>query len=455
MRRSLERLRRSLHNMANKTRARAHSAFLERLHPKTGFIHREGMISVRDNLLFALNLFQQKTKEDALAGTAILRRLFAYRKEGVLPSYLHTLGEKTEPAVLLRMLSVLIRLEPYSRLMEPAVRSELICITEQLKAAAEQFQDEELSFLSRARREACLSGAINWSDFTASSSAARADLAESIALAAPERLPELFTLYHPKLAHFCPPGYFESFMCGRISPTVVDALLDPKYVGEHLLETPLFPDEMELPTFEPALFEGEKNGLAWRAELGESAALTWVNKGDEMVTYHANSFYPMLFFWRGEEGTHSLAMNQPKGSLVFSSTDEGCLAEMVFSGEYAAESRETRTLMTLFIDDHPGLQFSTGGKRATLFKPGEQIDISCDGLQLHVRVESDAPLSLVEGIGIRPSEAGHPEHQRGPDRTLSLEALGDLNEAQVRLYCSGLNEALSSATPMACMPLST
>lgn len=316
--------------------------------------------------------------------------------------------------------------------MEPALRGQLSSLIEEM----ENIDREGLSFLSRFNLATLQREKIDLPSFDASSSAARACIAETLAFSGD--ISPLFSLYHPHLKHFCPPGYFEFFEGSQLKKSILDALIDRSIEGDVLFDAPLFPEKIELDPFEPAVFAGEKNGLSWRSELTDLGAVSWVEKGEEMVSYHAHNFYPFMLFWQG----HNCVMDQPKGYLSF----KGEKIAMRFSGAYAAESRETRTLMTLYFDDHPGLAFYSDGKPATFFKMGQEIEVRAEGLEMRLCFESEAPLVVRAGIGSRCGEDPS-------DRILSLEALGDLHDDEVRL--SGLKEALSMATPIACMPLST
>jgi len=413
-------------------RERIARAFAAHLHEETGLIHRKGMILMRDNLLYVLSLFQRKTKEDGLEAGRILARLLAFRVAGGLPSYLHTFPNLPDPAHTVRLLLVLKHLARFDRLMDPALRGELTSLILEM----EQIESEGLSFLSRFKLATLRGEKIDVPSFDASSSAARADVAETLAYVGD--VTSLFALYHPYLEHFCPPGYFELFEGSHLKRSVLDALANPSVEGDVLFDAPLFPKEIELPPFQPVVFTGEKNGLSWRSELMEHGALSWVEKGEEMVSYHASNFYPFMLFWKG----HNCVMDQPKGFLSFA----GEAISMRFSGSYAQESRETRTLMTLYFDAHPELAFYSEGRPATLFKMGEEIEVRAEGMQMKLRFDSRAPLVVRLGIGSRSGESP-------TDKILALEALDDLHDAEVAL--SGLKEALSMATPIACIPLST
>lgn len=387
---------------------------------------------MRDNLLYALSLFQQKTKEAGLEAGRVCARLLAFRIPGGLPSYLHTFPTLPDPAHSIRLLLVLKHIARFEKFMEPGLRTQLRSLIKEM----EGLSSEELSFLSRLKLAVLRGEKVEFPSFDASSSAARADIAETLAFSGD--ITALFALYHRGLRHFCPPGYFEIFEGSQLKKSVLDALVDPSIEGQALLDAPLFPEEIALGLFEPVVFEGEKNGLFWRSELAANGAVSWVEKGEEMVSYHANNFYPFMLFWKD----HSCVMDQPKGYLSFAND-----ATMLrFSGTYAGESREMRTLMTLYFDEHPGLAFYSGGRPATFFKMGEKIEVRAQGMEMSLCFESQAPLVVRLGIGSR--SGGAPT-----DRILSLEALDDLQEAEVML--SGLKEALSMATPIACMPLST
>lgn len=430
-------------------------AFFEKIrHPQTEMIHRSGMVSFYDNLLYVLSLYQEKTKESGLKANALLKRLFAFKIESGLPSYLHTYPHAPDPSITVRMFAVLVRLLNFQALMDRALAQELRDMVELLS----QIDDSSLSFLSRFKLSTALEalgkGKAHLPDihaFDGSSSAARACLASSLSLIASPHLERLFALYHEELQTFCPPGYFEPFERSYIKKTVLDALVDPSVGGEALLEAPLFSEEMPLAPFKERSFSGEKNQIKWRADFGERFALSWIEKGEKMVSYHAHSFYPLLLFWKG----HSCVMTQPRGALSFERTESGISAHMRFSGSFAAESREHRTLMNLHFDEHPGLTFKTGGQSATLFKMGEVISVEADGMSFELSFETDAPLVLRLGIDSRPSETMQESCERGFDRVLALEALEDLQDAEVVFSLVGSNETLSMATPMACMPLST
>ena len=148
-------------------------------------------------------------------------------------------------------------------------------------------------------------------------------------------------------------------------------------------------------------------------------------------------------------------MTQPKGALSFERTESGMSAKMLFSGSYAAESRDSRIVMSLHFDEHPGLSFKTQSKSATLFNMGDVITVEAQGMSFELTFTSKAPFVCRLGVDSRPSESAANPHMRGFDRVLSLEALEDLQDAEVAWSISGLNEALSMATPMACIPLST
>lgn len=393
-------------------RERVARAFALYLHEETGLIHRRAQIAMRDNLLYALSLFQRKTKEDGLEAGRILSRLLAFRIPGGLPAYLHTFPDLPDPAHTVRLLLVLKHLARFERLMEPALRNKLQSLIEEM----EQIDPAGLSFLSSFKLAALRGESIDLPSFDASSTAARADIAETLAFSGP--ITSLFALYHPHLRHFCPPGYFELFEGSQLKKSVLDALVDPSIEGEVLLDAPLFPEKIEPTAFQPAVFTGEKNGLAWRCELTENRAVSWIEKGEKTVSYHAHNFYPFMLFWKG----HNCVMDQPKGYLSFA----GDAVQMRFSGTYAGESRETRTLVTLYFDEHPGLAFYSEGKPATLFKMGEEIEVRAEGIEMKLCFESKAPLVVRAGIGARAGEVPS-------DRILALETLDDLQDADVSL----------------------
>lgn len=399
------------------------SACRNRQSPRTGFVHyfsandaARDTIPIFENFCFALALIRQRTAETVLEGKELLERLLAFQTpEGNFPIYLHDYPRCWDRFLPLRIAPVLIHLlRDFSQGLGPIVEKMALAL-EKLLICVEKFRP--LSPLWEMRYGACR-GKIE-AGFSPQTAQEWFEWLISAQLV--EKKPLVEIPYSKELQAFLGEHNFQER--GEPQPTPIEWLLaEQEGFGQRLFKD--HPHQMYAALLFPVdLKEQSHPPLLPRKEGG------------------------FRLLWGGTK-LHSLFL--PWGKL-----ERNCV---LFEFEELIEEE-----IAIYCDLSSETTISIEGKKGTLFSLGNTVQIQTPRAQIDLR------WNLLEGEGdfvghlSRESRPGQVCNKEAYDWKIGIRTLRRSERCTLVLEInytgcnsdSRLSEELSTASPMACMPLST
>lgn len=378
---------------------------------KTGFLHLHRSdffsfetIPVYENFLFAKALFHTKVADFVLEARAILEKLFAFQVEGKnFPIYLHEFPKCYDLVQALRIATIVRQLQDqFAPFLGSFLQEKMAHFLSEVKAF---YAQEKLSLLWKRR---------------------------------------YFALFHlPQEDLWSPLEDFGS--CEEWFEELITLQLEKK-------ELPVIPYDEELSLFFSSKELQEKGEpFPWPIEwvLGEKHLWGRLAKAHPQVLYSIalDSFDSFVtkkasyrglgvrFVWKGKDRLHSLSI--PKG---------------FFDGEKLSFQQEK---VEIFVDLSSDVEILIDGKKGTLFHLGQKVEI----ITKTARIEFSFLLVEGEGDFVGQLTRVNRKGEIAAQKELRYQAYDTVIELvplrSSSYFCVETRLGLSTASPIACMPLST
>lgn len=367
---------------------------------QTGFIHFQDLIPLYENLCFVLALFRSHIGEQVLEGRALLQKLFHFEVNGHFPIHLHEYPECRDQMLSRRMRPLFYWLyKDFATLLGESLR-------EKVRAFLDKTEPFPIPSDPRTPEE--------WAQYLVAVQMREGE-------AQVPYLEKACAKWHPELSAFCghqphqraePAATLFDLFMGELYGTFSRRALEP---GIHHLRASLVqpfawqPPACAFP--QPIYIEEKGVFIAWGSKE------------------HLHTFVSFQEFEReGEQLTLTLPEIIPA---------ENESEECVFYCNFHAEH-------TLLVN----------GKRATVFQVGDLIEILSKGLRIELSFQGErhATNGVFCGLIAKTNRPHQPKIAQFEANDWKIALRTVRRAPKAKIYCK---LGLFSASPIACMPLST
>lgn len=390
-----------------------------RLSALTGFVHlhhdpgqnQQQTVPLFENFCYVLGLFRSRLSEDVAEGKALLERLLSFEVEGNFPVYIHEFPECRNRNLSSEIIPILGHIDRQFRpILGEALKDKLASAMERIRSFVETNRAKYPHFAPEIPRGS-------------------ADLSRRLLEG---QTHDAASSWHPGLGIYIGPQGKEPYHGPYPAPTLYDlfmaewsGVLPDRLKNDHpihLLASLVFPfEEPFTPQLRPVPF----------LKLQEQTPI-------------------FTLFWGDAQKPHSLVVQEGKTKCSY---EEG-----IFSFQLPETFPEENEAMEFgfFLNLDPDHQVTIEGGRATTFRLGETIEIRTKGELIATLCfflqegEGDFFGHLARGNRPRQTANGVTNRYEAYDLSLSLRTV-----ARSSLCSIGVSVGLSTASPMACIPLST
>lgn len=414
---------------------------------QTGLLHyclesrEEGVhdtIPLTENALYALALFRSRLSDQVLEGKRIIEKVLSFQTEGNFPIYLHEYPVCRDPFAIYRLVPVFFWILSEFSPVIGGLKETLGSLLSQLKKpeGAPKWVLNRLLSLEGKIGEAPAT-LFEWGEELSSLQIAHKNGAEI-----QERLSQAAAYWHADLGIYQGPSPRRNQERGEPALSLFELFfahwtknLQKRHLNKHplhlraaeirLLPIPLTiaPSPLPLELFEPG---------------GET---------------------PFFLGWKGESYMHTLVL---AAQNVDVKKGEGEL--FLTYPEELFDEDDKQCEWSLYLNHHPDHEFFVEGEKANTFQAGEQLEICSKGVKITLSFHSEEGHFFGHILrGNRPSQHScrGKEHFTSYDWRVAIRTIDRKRGAKLRLsyavvpVSSCVSAGESTATPIACIPLST
>lgn len=359
------------------------------------------LISIVDNALYALFLFESKTRDEALEARSLLSHLLHFQVDGQFPVFLHQYPEVHDALIGADLLCVFAQILKRHRLaVGEELADALLNSTQKLAVRGlEEVRRIRSAYAKRVKLAAAAS-ALGFDapldelrrEFDPSACCQRkilADLCVGLSLLPrDQQWPEVWdlarSLWHPELGRYSGPLFSERFEGREFKASSFELFFGGQAFGRELLWAPLITQTESLPKLGQHTVDGQRQG-AW--VMNEDCSLSvaaWDEPSDQ------KGYHPFCYV------DSDMAMTCHVKNAQLTSWDlksDGAFLEFFVP----PQEKEMNHPVSFFVERMPLL---VNGVRQNTFGKGDEISVGRVRLQL----EADSPAFGHVMMGERPSQ---------------------------------------------------
>jgi len=320
---------------------------------QTGFIHRDDLIPIYENLCFALSLFRTHVGEQVEEGKDLLKRLFGFFSEG-FPLYLHEYPSCATPSHQIRCaLPLHWILKLYQHVIEPSLKDQ----AKQIYAHLINQEEDALSPIYKVLLRALKGKEVPSYKPQFSHEWGLLLLAYQTLDEKPTWiLEQAVSHWHPELMTYCGDPVQE-----YQRKTTPDVTLYDLFMAEHQKAT-----SARLREFHPIHIQG---ALVFPFKEKKSlASPTPFKILRENENWGAKGFHLMRYLWGSADQVRSLVCQD-------NMTLETKGNQLLFTYSKEVPSEKERMELTLFTEYDPHVKLFVEEKKQTVFHLGETVEI--------------------------------------------------------------------------------
>lgn len=345
---------------------------------QTGFVHfckesgdlkTHDTIAVYENALFALSLFRSRLSEHVLEGKELIEKLLAFEVEGNFPVYLHEYPTCHDPYLGLRLLPIFFWLTVDFSHVIGSLKEELLALIERILKATAPY---DLPIWAKNRIDAMEGMPIPLSSFL-DEDLISLQIAEKKGANIEQEICKAAELWHPQLSLYIGPSSQRHQVGFAPEVTLFDLFMSQWQ--KH------FSDRVQMP--HPVHLKG-----ALIRPL--SFPLVFDQPPSPYIHFDPSEDMPLWMAWN----THTFALAKKNLKV------EGEASELILTPEEGEEMG-----INFYLDYHLDHTFFVDGKKASVFRQGEQLQIQSNGLNLFLSFETEEGVYMGHLMrGNRPSQ---------------------------------------------------